>query len=116
MGPSPGPLPPVHRAIFSKKSVFKNKPATARSTVSGPVRSVRRSGRNRIGELLDSSGDPAPGIGTVVIAGECKLVGASGAFLKRSLAVALEDELRRPPNVDLGYHDGKAALALSIKV
>ena len=41
--------------------------------------------------------------------------GSSGAFLEGLLAVALEHQLRRPPNVDLGYHAGKAARPPSIK-
>jgi hypothetical protein len=68
---------------YLKKSVIENKSVRALTTVSGLVRSVRRSGRNRIGELLDSSGDPAQGIGTVVIAGNRELVGTCDAFFKR---------------------------------
>jgi hypothetical protein len=42
-----------------------------------------------IRELVDSGGDPAPGRGTVVIAGGCEVVGALAAFLERFVAVAL---------------------------
>ena len=42
-----------------------------------------------------------------MIAGERELVSSSGAFLERSLAVALEHQLRGPPDVDLGYHSAK---------
>src|SRR5215831_15211354 len=59
------------------------------ATISGPVRSVQRSWWNCIGKPLDGSGDPAPGIGTVVIAGGRELVNARAAFLKRLVAVAL---------------------------
>ena len=51
--------------------------------------------------------DPAPGRRPVVIAGKRELVSSRGAFLERLLAVALEHELRRPPDVDLGYQPGK---------
>jgi hypothetical protein len=36
--------------------------------------SVQRSGQDFIGELLDSRGDPAPGLRAIVIAGARKLV------------------------------------------
>jgi hypothetical protein len=48
--------------------------------------------------------------------GGCELVGARDAFLERLIAVALEHELRCPPNVDIGYHAAKAARLPSIKV
>jgi hypothetical protein len=51
--------------------------------------------------------DPAPGRRAVVIAGGCELVGAGGAFLQRSLAVALEHQVRGAPNVDLRYQSGR---------
>ena len=51
----------------------------------------------------------------VPIAGDRELIGSSGAFLECLVAVALEHELRRPPNVDLGDHTVKAARP-SIKV
>jgi hypothetical protein len=35
--PSPARSPVVHRAVFSIKSVFNNKPVRAGATVSGPV-------------------------------------------------------------------------------
>jgi hypothetical protein len=47
--------------------------------------------------------DTAPGRGPVVIAGERQLVCATGGLLKSVLAIALDHELRSPPNVDLGY-------------
>jgi hypothetical protein len=81
----------------------------ARSTVSGPVRLVRRSGRNCIGELLDGGRDSAPGIGTVVIAVGRELVRARGAFFKRFLAIALQHETGSAPDIDLGYHAAQIA-------
>ena len=51
----------------SIESVIKNIPVRARSTVSGSVRSVQRSGRRGVGELLDSGGDTAPGVRAGVI-------------------------------------------------
>jgi len=48
------------------------------------------------------------------MAGECELVSSSGAFFESLLAIALEHQLRRTPNVDLGYHAVKAARLLSI--
>ena len=44
-------------------------------TVSGPVRSVRRRGLCSVGELGNAGGDPAPGVGGVVIAIAGELVG-----------------------------------------
>jgi hypothetical protein len=55
-----------------------------------------------LGELGHGRHDVTPGHHAIVIAGECKLVVAGGAFLQRSLAIALEHELCRAPNVDLG--------------
>jgi hypothetical protein len=37
---------------------------------------------------------------------------SSDSFLERRVAVAFDHELRRPPNVDLGYHFAKAATAV----
>ena len=64
-------------------------------------------GRGLVGELLDSGHDTAPGRRSVVIAGERQLVRASRALLKCVVAVALEHELRRPPNVDLRDQIGR---------
>ena len=66
-------------------------------------RSVDRARRGLVRELSDGRHDPAPGRGAIVIADGCELVGASGAFLERALTVPLEHQLRRPPDVDLGY-------------
>ena len=44
-----------------------------------------------------------PGSRAIVIAGKCQFVGASSALLECVVAIALEHELRCPPNVDLGY-------------
>jgi hypothetical protein len=80
---------PAHRAVFSKKSVIKNKPARAGSTVSDPVRSAQRSGRRDVGKLLDGGGDPALGVRAGVIAVRSELVGARDALLERLISVAL---------------------------
>ena len=60
-------------------------------------------GRGLVREFGHGRHDSAPGSCSVVIAGERQLVSASRALLKCVVAVALEHELRRPPNVDLGY-------------
>jgi hypothetical protein len=67
-------------------------------------------------ELGHGRHDPAPGCRPVVIVGKRELVCSSGAFLERLLAVVFEHQLRCPPNVDLGYHAGKAARSSSTKV
>jgi hypothetical protein len=72
--------------------------------VSGTFRSVHRSGRCVVRELLDSGGNPAPGRRAVVILGCRKLIGAGGAFLEGLIAVALEHQVGRAPDIDLGYH------------
>ena len=43
---------------------------------------MRRSGRRLVGELDDGGRDPAPGLGTIVIALGRELVNARGAFLE----------------------------------
>jgi hypothetical protein len=79
--------------------------------LSAPVRA------GLVRELQDSVRDPAPGHRAVLIAGDSELVSAGGAFLERCLvAVALEHELRCPPNIYLGYHAAKAARPPSRKV
>ena len=75
-----------------------------------------RAVRGLISEFGHGRHDPAPGRRLVVIAGERELVSSSDAFFERLLAVALEHQLRCPPNVDLRYHAGKAARSPSIKV
>jgi hypothetical protein len=47
--------------------------------------------------------DPAPSRRPVIVAGQRQLVISNRAFLKRSLAIALEHELRRLPNLDLQH-------------
>jgi hypothetical protein len=54
--------------------------------------------------LSDGFHDPVPGRRSVIIAGECEFVSSRGAFLEGLLAIALEHQLRRPPDGDLGYH------------
>jgi hypothetical protein len=77
---------------------------------------VDRAGRGLVGELGHGRHDPAPGRRPVVIAGERELVSSSGAFVERLLTVALQHELRRSPNVDLGYHAAQGAPPRSTKV
>ena len=62
-----------------------------------------------VGELEDGGRDPAPSGRAIVVAGGRELISSSDSFLERLVAVALEHELRRPPNVDLRYHAGKTA-------
>ena len=59
--------------------------------------------RSLVGQLGHGGHDTAPGSRAIVIAGECQFVRASSALLKCVVAIAFEHELRRPPNVDLGY-------------
>ena len=100
----------------SIESVIKNIPVRARSTVSGSVRSVQRSGRRGVGELLDSGGDTAPGVRAGVIAIRRELVGARGALLERLISVALQHQGGGTPDIDLGYHGGKIARLRSTNV
>jgi hypothetical protein len=65
---------------------------------------VQRSGRWGVGELNDRSGDPAPGVRAIVIAGGRELVSAQVALLERFAAVALQHQRRGPPDVDFGYY------------
>jgi len=58
-------------------------------------------------ELLDRGHGTAPGSRSIVVAGERQLVSASRALLKCVVAIALEHELRRPPNVDLRDQIGR---------
>jgi hypothetical protein len=51
--------------------------------------------------------DTAPGRGPIDIAGERQFVSASSGLLKSVVAIALDHELRSPPNVDLGYQYAK---------
>ena len=55
-------------------------------------------------ELSDGFDDPVPGRRSVIVASECEFGSSSGSLLERLITVALEHQLRRPPNVDLGYH------------
>src|SRR6516225_3099566 len=77
--------------------------------------SMDRAGRGLIGELPNGIRDPAPGHHAVIIPGGRELVGASGAFLERLVAVPLQHELRRSPNIDLGYHAAKVARRISVE-
>ncbi len=57
--------------------------------------------RGVIRELGDGGSDPAPHDRPVVVAGGHQFVSSGGAFLERLVDIALEHQLRRPPNVDL---------------
>jgi hypothetical protein len=85
-------------------------------TVSGAFRSVQRSGRRGVGELNDRGGDPAPGVGAIVIAGGRELVNAQVALLERFLTVALEHQSGSSPDVDFGYHPEEATRFGSLNV
>ena len=76
-------------------------------TVSGPVRSVRRRGLCSVGELGNGGGDPAPGVGGVVIAIAGELVGTRRTLLKRFVAAALQHQGGGAPDIKLGYHAAK---------
>ena len=70
---------------------------------------MQRSGRCRVGELLNRGRDPAPGVRTIVIAVGRELVSPRGALLERFIAVALQHQTGGSPDIDLGYHAGKIA-------
>ena len=65
---------------------------------------MQRPGRCGVTELLNRGCDPAPGIGTFVIAISRKLVDAGAASLKRFVAVALQHQGGSTPDIDFGYH------------
>ena len=88
----------------------------AGGVVSGPFRSVQRSGRRGVGELLVGGGDPAPGIDAIVIAGGCEFVDAPVVLLERFVAIALQHQGGGAPDIDLGYHAMNTAGLRSRKV
>ena len=71
----------------------------------GPL--VDPAGRGVVRELAHGRHDAAPGRSPGIVAGRRELVTSGGAFFERALAIPLEHELRRPPNVDLGYQRGR---------
>ena len=77
-------------------------------------RSVTVLGRG-VGELGDGSHYPPPGHLPSIIASESELISSDGAFLDCLLAVALAHQLRRSPNVDLGYHTAKTGWPASLR-
>jgi len=90
----------------------KNKPAVERGgspsgVATGPVRSVKQSGRCVIGNLPDRGGDSAPSRRAMVIVSRSELVGADGTFLERLLAVALHHEVGGMPDIDFRNHAGE---------
>lgn len=68
---------------------------------------MHQAGRDRVGQLNDGIRDPTPCRRAVLIIGGSELVGAHHAFRKRVVAIAIEHELCRSPDVDLGYHATK---------
>ena len=70
---------------------------------------MERAGRCVVRELDDCSGDPAPDRRAFMVAGGVEFAGAGGAFGLGLVAVALQHELRRSPDVDLGYHASQGA-------
>ena len=62
---------------------------------------MERAGRCLVRELDDRSGDPAPDRRAFMVAAGGEFIAARGAFGLGSVAVALEHELRRAPNVHL---------------
>jgi hypothetical protein len=76
-------------------------PATLRS------RSVHQPLGRGVRKLRHGRHDPTPGRRSVIIAGECEFVSSSGAFFEGLLAIALEHQLRRPPDFDLRYHPAR---------
>jgi hypothetical protein len=73
-------------------------------------RSVSAPGRAAfVRELRDCICDPAPDSLAVVIIGGRQLVSALGAFRLGLLAVALEHQVRGPPDLELRFHAAKAA-------
>jgi hypothetical protein len=85
-------------------------------TVSGSFRSVQRSGRCGVGELLNGNRDPTPGVGAVMITVSGELVDAGAALLERFVAVAFQHKSGGTPDIDLGYHAGKIARLRSTNV
>ena len=69
-----------------------------------PWKSVYRAGQCHIGELSYGIGDAAPDCRAVVVILRRKLLGARGAFVERLLAVPLEHQGGRAPDVDFRYH------------
>ena len=87
-----------------------------RLVFAGPSRSVKRSGRDLVRELLNRSRNSAPDCCTVVIAGSGELIRADRTFVERFVAVALEHQVGGAPDIDLGYHTDKIASLRSINV
>jgi len=107
-----GPLGSV-RGAFSNERPYREFTRSAGTgargrgarDVTGPFRSVHRSGRYLLRELYDGIGDPPPDRCAVGL----EFVGPRRAFFKGFLAVALEHQVGGAPDIDLGYHAGKTA-------
>jgi hypothetical protein len=65
---------------------------------------VQRPRGRGIGELSDGFHNPVPDGRSAVVASECEFFCSSSALLERLITVALEHQLRRSPNINLGYH------------
>jgi hypothetical protein len=104
---------PEHAAP-DRPAIFTSSGRTATlhwSTVLGPkrnrltlprTRSVQWPWWGRVREFGEGGSDPAPHGRSVVVAGSHELVGSGAPF--RLVAIALEHQLRRSPNVDLRDH------------
>ena len=63
--------------------------------------------RGLVRELGHGGDDPAPSRRPIIIASGREFICALRTFVERLFAVALEHELRRPPNVDLGCQSAR---------
>jgi hypothetical protein len=67
-----------------------------------------RTWRCRVRELIDRIDNPTPDRRAAGITSGRELVGPFSPFHQSCIAVAFEHQVRRAPNVDLGYHVTKA--------
>ena len=68
---------------------------------SGPAR------RDLVGGLRHGDHNPAPSRRPIIVAGKRWFVSSCSTFVERLFAIALEHEMRRPPDVDFGYQSGR---------
>ena len=68
---------------------------------------VDSAGRGLVRELGHGGHDPVPGRRSVIVASESEFGSSSSALLECLITVALEHQLRRPPDVDFGYQSGR---------
>ena len=116
-----GRKPPPHTRASRRPCLGSHRPPHARAMAGSPMKRMRKAGVTdpvtgelipfpympRVAELRHGRHDLAPGGRSSIVAGERQLVSSNGAFLERSLAIALDHELRRPPNVDLRYQSAR---------